>query len=95
MYTEPKYRETFQNVLWIRYFYQRCFPADSKVQLGQEMEELKQSKKELEVRMNALKCQYEGRLHRLDRELRELRDVRSHHSELSEEPQDHIGVKVL
>lgn len=58
------------------------------------MEELKQSKNELEVRMNALKCQYEGRLHRLDRELRELRDVRSH-SELSEEPQDHIGVKVL
>ncbi|TWW73489.1 Nucleoprotein TPR NPC-associated intranuclear protein [Takifugu flavidus] len=66
---------------------------NSKVQLGQEMEELKQSKKELEVRMNALKCQYEGRLHRLDRELRELRDVRSHHSEFSEEPQDHIGVK--
>lgn len=45
--------------------------------------------------MNALKSQYESRLHRLDRELRELRDVRSHHSELSEEPQDHIGVKVL
>lgn len=67
-------------------------PADVKVQLSKEMEELKQSKKELEVRMNALKSQYEGRLHRLERE---LRDVRSHHSELSEEPQDQVGVKVL
>ncbi|CAF94122.1 unnamed protein product, partial [Tetraodon nigroviridis] len=67
--------------------------SNAKVQLSQEMEELKQSKKELEVRMNALKSQYEGRLHRLERELRELRDARSHHSELSEEPQDQVGVK--
>lgn len=82
--------------MWIRCcHFKCCLPADAKVKLSQEMEELKQSKKELEVRMNALKSQYEGRLHRLDRELKELRDVRSHHSELSEEPQDQVGVKVL
>uniref|UniRef100_A0A672I314 Translocated promoter region a, nuclear basket protein n=1 Tax=Salarias fasciatus TaxID=181472 RepID=A0A672I314_SALFA len=61
--------------------------------LSQEIEELKQSKEELEVRMNALKSQYEGRLLRQDRELRELRETQTH-SEPREEPQDQSGAKV-
>uniref|UniRef100_A0A672I1M8 Translocated promoter region a, nuclear basket protein n=1 Tax=Salarias fasciatus TaxID=181472 RepID=A0A672I1M8_SALFA len=60
--------------------------------LSQEIEELKQSKEELEVRMNALKSQYEGRLLRQDRELRELRETQTH-SEPREEPQDQSGAK--
>uniref|UniRef100_A0A3Q3XC98 Nucleoprotein TPR/MPL1 domain-containing protein n=1 Tax=Mola mola TaxID=94237 RepID=A0A3Q3XC98_MOLML len=57
-----------------------------------EVEELKQCKEELEVRLNALKSQYEGRLLRLDRELRDLRETQAH-SEPREEPQDQSGVK--
>ncbi len=68
-------------------------PAGTKEQLSQEIEELKQSKEELEVRMNALKSQYEGRLLRLDRELRELRETHAH-SDPREEPQDQPGAKV-
>ncbi|CAL8346974.1 unnamed protein product [Merluccius merluccius] len=45
----------------------------AKEQLSQQVEELRQSREEQEVRMNALKSQYEGRLLRLDRELRERR----------------------
>uniref|UniRef100_A0A4W6E9Y9 Translocated promoter region, nuclear basket protein n=1 Tax=Lates calcarifer TaxID=8187 RepID=A0A4W6E9Y9_LATCA len=59
----------------------------AKEQLSEEIEELKQNKEELEVRMNALKSQYEGRLLRLDRELRELRETQTH-SDPREEPQD-------
>uniref|UniRef100_A0AAX7UQK8 Nucleoprotein TPR n=1 Tax=Astatotilapia calliptera TaxID=8154 RepID=A0AAX7UQK8_ASTCA len=59
-------------------------------QLSQEVEELKQSKEELEVRMNALKSQYEGRLLRLDRELRERRETQTH-SDTREETQDQSG----
>lgn len=55
----------------------------AKEQLTKENEELKQNKEELEVRMNALKSQYEGRLLRLDRELREMK-----------EPQEQSGAKV-
>lgn len=68
-------------------------PAGAKEQLSQEIEEMKQSKEELEVRMNALKSQYEGRLLRLDRELRELRETQAH-SDPREEPQDQSGAKV-
>ncbi|XP_010795698.1 nucleoprotein TPR-like, partial [Notothenia coriiceps] len=53
---------------------------------------MKQSKEELEVRMNALKSQYEGRLLRLDRELRELRGTQAQ-SDPREEPQDQSGAK--
>lgn len=67
--------------------------AGAKEQLSQEIEEVKQSKEELEVRMNALKSQYEGRLLRLDRELRELRDAQTH-ADPRDEPQDQSGVKV-
>lgn len=57
------------------------------------MEELKQDKEELEVRMNAIKSQYEMRLLRLDRELKELRETQAH-SDSREEPQDQSGSKV-
>ena len=63
------------------------------MQLSKEIEEMKQSKEELEVRMNALKSQYEGRLLRLDRELRELRGTQAQ-SDPREEPQDQSGAKV-
>uniref|UniRef100_A0A8P4GAN9 Translocated promoter region a, nuclear basket protein n=1 Tax=Dicentrarchus labrax TaxID=13489 RepID=A0A8P4GAN9_DICLA len=65
----------------------------AKEQLSQEIEELKQNKEELEVRMNALKSQYEGRFLRLDRELRELKETQAH-SDPREEPQDQSGAKV-
>lgn len=62
-----------------------------KEQLGKEIEQLKQNKEEQEVRMNALKSQYEGRLLRLDRELRERRET---HPDPREEAQDQGGSKV-
>lgn len=68
-------------------------PAGAKEKFSKEVEELKQCKEELEVRMNALKSQYEGRLLRLDRELKELRETQAH-SEPREEPQDQSGAKV-
>ncbi|XP_033959662.1 LOW QUALITY PROTEIN: nucleoprotein TPR [Pseudochaenichthys georgianus] len=64
----------------------------AKVQLSKAIEEMKQSKEELEVRMSALKSQYEGRLLRLDRELRELRGAQAQ-SDPREEPQDQSGAK--
>lgn len=67
--------------------------TDAKEQLSREVEELRQSKEELEVRMSALKSQYEGRLLRLDRELRELRGAQTH-TDPRDEPQDQGGVKV-
>lgn len=66
------------------------FCSGAKEKLSQEVEELKQTKEELEVRMNALKSQYEGRILRLERELRESQA----HSESREEPQDQSGTKV-
>ncbi|XP_038820047.1 nucleoprotein TPR isoform X2 [Salvelinus namaycush] len=48
----------------------------AKEHLTKEVEELKQQREEQEVRLSALKSQYEGRLHRQDREIRELRDHR-------------------
>ncbi|XP_037131815.1 nucleoprotein TPR-like isoform X1 [Syngnathus acus] len=62
----------------------------AKENLSKEVEELKQCKEELEVRMNALKSQYEGRILRLDRELRETQT----HTEPREESQDQSGSKV-
>lgn len=66
------------------------FCLGAKEKLSQEVEELKQTKEELEVRMNALKSQYEGRILRLERELRETQA----HSDSREEPQDQSGAKV-
>uniref|UniRef100_A0A3B4B2R2 Uncharacterized protein n=1 Tax=Periophthalmus magnuspinnatus TaxID=409849 RepID=A0A3B4B2R2_9GOBI len=62
----------------------------AKEQLSKELEELKQDKEEQEVRMNAIKSQYEMRLVRLDRELRELRE---NQTEPREEPQDQGAAK--
>uniref|UniRef100_A0A3P9HHM3 Nucleoprotein TPR n=1 Tax=Oryzias latipes TaxID=8090 RepID=A0A3P9HHM3_ORYLA len=47
--------------------------SNTKDQLQKENEELKTQREELEVRVSALKSQYEGRLSRLERELRDLR----------------------
>lgn len=74
-------------------FHLDLLPAGTNEQLSQENQELKQNKEELEVRMNALKSQYEGRLLRLDRELRELRETQAH-SDGREEAQDQSGAKV-
>ncbi|XP_034039643.1 LOW QUALITY PROTEIN: nucleoprotein TPR [Thalassophryne amazonica] len=65
----------------------------AKEKLCQEIEELKQSKEEQEVKLNALKSQYEGRLLRLDRELKDLRESQAH-SDTKEEPQDQSLSKV-
>lgn len=63
-----------------------------KDQLTKENEELKQrngaldqQKDELDVRMTALKSQYEGRISRLERELREHQE---RHLEQRDEPQE-------
>uniref|UniRef100_A0A668ATS4 Translocated promoter region, nuclear basket protein n=1 Tax=Myripristis murdjan TaxID=586833 RepID=A0A668ATS4_9TELE len=64
----------------------------AKEQLCQEIEELKQCKEEQEVRLNALKSQYEGRLLRLDRELKEMRETQTH-SDCREEAQDQSASK--
>lgn len=69
------------------------FLVAAKEQFRLEVEELKQTKEELEVRMNALKSQYEARLLRLDRELREVRETQTH-PDPKEEPQDQSGSKV-
>ncbi|KAI4897042.1 hypothetical protein NFI96_022425, partial [Prochilodus magdalenae] len=58
----------------------------AKEQLAKENEELKQQREELEVRMSALKSQYEGRLGRQERELRELREQQERHGEQRDEP---------
>ena len=59
-----------------------------------EKEDLKAVKEELEVRMNALKSQYEGRLQRQERDLRELREHTHTHphvlGEQREEPQEQV-----
>ncbi|XP_051717159.1 nucleoprotein TPR-like isoform X1 [Ctenopharyngodon idella] len=59
-----------------------------KEQLVKENEELKQQREELEVRMSALKSQYEGRLSRQERELRELREQQERHGEQRDEAQE-------
>uniref|UniRef100_A0A4W5PL87 Nucleoprotein TPR n=1 Tax=Hucho hucho TaxID=62062 RepID=A0A4W5PL87_9TELE len=58
----------------------------SKDQLQKENEDLKQQREELEVRVSALKSQYEGRLSRQERELRDLREQQERHGEQRDEP---------
>uniref|UniRef100_A0A9J8BJW1 Nucleoprotein TPR n=1 Tax=Cyprinus carpio carpio TaxID=630221 RepID=A0A9J8BJW1_CYPCA len=60
----------------------------AKEQLAKENEELKQQREELEVRMSALKSQYEGRLSRQERELRELREQQERHGDQKDEVQE-------
>ncbi|KAI5099153.1 nucleoprotein TPR isoform X2, partial [Silurus meridionalis] len=57
----------------------------AKERLTKENEELKQQREELDVRMSALKSQYEGRLSRQERELRELREQQERHGEQRDE----------
>ncbi|XP_056597198.1 nucleoprotein TPR [Triplophysa dalaica] len=61
---------------------------NAKEQISKENEELKQQKEELEVRMGALKSQYEGRLSRQERELRDLREQQERHGDQRDEAQE-------
>ncbi|KAF7690039.1 hypothetical protein HF521_011843 [Silurus meridionalis] len=66
-------------------------------ELKQQREEFKQQREELEVRLNALRSQYEGRLSRQEKELRELRDLREQqerHVEQRDEPVEQGTSKV-
>ncbi|XP_035390027.1 nucleoprotein TPR isoform X1 [Electrophorus electricus] len=65
----------------------------AKEQLAQENEELRQQREELEVRLSALKSQYEGRLSRQDRELRELREQQERHGEPRDDSLDPGAIK--
>ncbi|MFT7809073.1 nucleoprotein TPR-like isoform X3 [Arapaima gigas] len=60
----------------------------AKEQLSRELEELKLQREELEVRLGALKSQYEGRISRQERELRDLREQHERHGEQRDEPQE-------
>ncbi|XP_036378661.1 translocated promoter region b, nuclear basket protein isoform X2 [Megalops cyprinoides] len=68
--------------------------VSAKEQLAKENEELKQQREELEVRMGALKSQYEGRICRQERELRDLREQQERHSEQRDEPPEQGPSKV-
>uniref|UniRef100_A0A8C4IRQ9 Nucleoprotein TPR n=1 Tax=Dicentrarchus labrax TaxID=13489 RepID=A0A8C4IRQ9_DICLA len=59
----------------------------TKDQLQKENEELKQQREELEVRVSALKSQYEGRLSRQERELRDLRGQQERQEQRDEPPE--------
>ncbi|XP_071342326.1 translocated promoter region b, nuclear basket protein isoform X2 [Trachinotus anak] len=59
----------------------------TKDQLKKENEELKQQREELEVRVSALKSQYEGRLSRQERELRDLRGQQERQEQRDEPPE--------
>uniref|UniRef100_A0A4W4FP87 Nucleoprotein TPR n=1 Tax=Electrophorus electricus TaxID=8005 RepID=A0A4W4FP87_ELEEL len=59
--------------------------VDVKAQLVKEKEELRQQREELEVRVNALRSQYEGRLSRQEKELRDLREQQERHGEQRDE----------
>ncbi|XP_051556343.1 nucleoprotein TPR-like isoform X2 [Myxocyprinus asiaticus] len=60
----------------------------AKERLSKENEELKLQREELEVRVSALKSQYEGRLSRQERELRELREQQERHGDQRDEAQE-------
>ncbi|XP_062858102.1 translocated promoter region b, nuclear basket protein isoform X2 [Trichomycterus rosablanca] len=55
-------------------------------ELKHQHDELKQQREEQEVRINALRSQYEGRLGRMERELRDLREQQERHVEQRDEP---------
>lgn len=58
-----------------------------KEQLLKENEELKKQREELDVRVTALKSQYEGRLSRQERELRDLRGQQERQEQRDEPPE--------
>lgn len=55
--------------------------------MQKENDELKQQRDELEVRVSALKSQYEGRLSRQERELRDLRGQQERQEQRDEPPE--------
>lgn len=55
--------------------------------MQKDNEELKQQREELEVRVSALKSQYEGRLSRQERELRDLRGQQERQEQRDEPPE--------
>lgn len=59
----------------------------AKEQLMKDNEELKKQREELEVRLSALKSQYEGRLSRQERELRDLRGQQERQEQRDEQPE--------
>uniref|UniRef100_A0A3B3W194 Translocated promoter region b, nuclear basket protein n=2 Tax=Poecilia latipinna TaxID=48699 RepID=A0A3B3W194_9TELE len=59
----------------------------TKEQLQRENEELKQQREELEVRVSALRSNYEGRLSRQERELRDLRGQQERQEQRDEPPE--------
>uniref|UniRef100_A0A8C3ADA7 Nucleoprotein TPR n=1 Tax=Cyclopterus lumpus TaxID=8103 RepID=A0A8C3ADA7_CYCLU len=61
--------------------------TSTKDQLHKDNEELKQQREELEVRVSALKSQYEGRLSRQERELRDLRGQQERQEQRDEPPE--------
>ncbi|KAL6108232.1 tpr [Pungitius sinensis] len=61
--------------------------TSTKDKLQKENEELKQQREELEVRVSALKSQYEGRLSRQERELRDLRGQQERQEQRDEPPE--------
>lgn len=70
------------------------YDPGAKEKLTKENEELRQQREELEVRMSALKSQFEGRLSRQERELRELREQQERHGEQRDEPLEQGPSKV-
>lgn len=79
----------YLNVCFFNVIYKHLYPG-TKEQLHKENEELKQ---QLEVRVTALKTQYEGRL----RELRELRGHQDRQEQRDEPPEagpSKVGVAV-
>lgn len=68
-------------------FYNFNICLGAKEQLLKENEELKKQREELEVRLSALKSQYEGRLSRQERELRDLRGQQERQEQRDEPPE--------
>lgn len=71
--------------IWLSNLTNSC--PGTKDQLQNENDELKQQREELEVRVSALKSQYEGRLSRQERELRDLRGQQERQEQRDEPPE--------
>lgn len=78
--------QTAAALIYTHVFY-NLICSGTKEQLQKENEELKQQHEELEVRVSALKSQYEGRLSRQERELRDLRGQQERQEQRDEPPE--------
>lgn len=83
--------------MFLMFNYNYVFILGVKDQLTKENEELKQrngaldqQKDELDVRMTALKSQYEGRISRLERELREHQERQLEQRDEPQEPTNKV-----